>query len=85
MAIVKRLKSRLLSALPSFVTTPLKILREVNRLRKIGKLSCDAQRLRSQGDLASLGLFGVNDADMGWSEAKKEIDKFAIPDATQRR
>ncbi len=68
--------------MPAFLIRFLIIRREIIKLQKIQKIKCQEQCLKPIDDISKKELFTSHEMEIGWTDIKKKIDMFAIPDGT---
>jgi predicted O-methyltransferase YrrM len=68
--------------LPKFLKTKYHISRDKKELNSIQKIGCEVNNLRNKSELPIENLFESGEIESMWSNSKKEIDFFSIPDGS---
>ncbi len=76
------LKQLISKFVPTSVKDKLRNSIDIKKLNALKRLVCDTKQLMPQNGQTSHSIFIAAETDTAWNEAKKEIDRFAVPDGT---
>jgi predicted O-methyltransferase YrrM len=76
------LKHFLQKITPAFIRTRYIISKDLRELNSIQRIDCDLSNLRKKSNLSMENLFQSGEIEKQWSNSKKEIDAFRIPDGS---
>jgi predicted O-methyltransferase YrrM len=68
--------------MPSFIQDKIHLRKEMKELAAIQRLECKTDNLRRETDLSIGDLFSSDEVESLWSDSKRKIDFFSIPDGT---
>jgi len=68
--------------MPSFMKDKIRFWKQMKELDAIQRLECMTDNLRRKSDLFPSDIFDSHEIENMWSDSKREIDIFAIPDDT---
>jgi len=60
----------------------IRIRKEMKELNAIQRLECKTDKLRRKSDLSLSNIFDSRNIESMWSDSKKDIDLFSVPDGT---
>lgn len=79
---LKHAKKTIARIVPSFLTAKLRWLKDIKDLKATPRIECNTDNLRPNSTLSLDDMFDSHEIHKMWSNSRKGIDVFTIPDGT---